>query len=396
MLGLNGGAEFRNWVLLAEYKDASMLRNKSALAVARDILGRDGLYAADAQFVEVVINGNYWGVYLLAEFQQVNSDRVDISKPEADYTGTDIGYFIEFDGEYKQEDELEQFFVDYADNAALVPFDGKNGSGKTMKCLKDGRRDPKKDVGFAVKSDINSKEQLDFISDFVNGTYDIMYHAAYDDKAYVFNDDYSAITETSAISPQEAVERVVDLDSLADMYIVSELTCDADIYWSSFFMSADFGPDGSRKLVFQAPWDFDSAMGNKDRCSDGTGFYAANIVPDVNGGASGGGEYDSINPWLAVLMYEDWYTDIIRDKWTSAYDNGTFSAAVDMINSDTDEYSSAFDRNYERWNNLRDKSEFGSELSSAAFRCKTHKEAADYLADWLQKRVDFLNGYWHK
>lgn len=400
MLGLNDGGEYRNWVLLAEYKDCSMLRNKTALSVSRDILGRDGLYAADAEFVEVYINGKYRGVYLLTEMQQVNEGRVDITEPEKDYEGWDIGYFLEFDGNFTNENGNNAFYVDFADNAPLVPFDGSGGSGRTMKCQPeygDDPDDPKKPVGITVKSDINSDEQIDFITEFVNGTYDIMYHAAYDDKAYVFNDDlHIDIEEDPCITPREAVERVVDVDSLADMYIISELTCDADIYWSSFFMSADFGENGDRKLRFEAPWDFDSAMGNKERCIDGTGFYAANIVPDVNGGVSGGGEYDTINPWLAVLMYEDWFTDIIREKWTDAYDSGVFSEAVDMIREDTESYSSAFERNYERWDNLRDKSAFSSELSRAAANCKTHGEAADQLADWLDKRVTFLNDYWHK
>ncbi len=82
LLGLNDGATFKNWLLLAEYKDASMLRNKVALSVARDLLAEDELYASDAAFVEVVINGQYWGVYLLAEQQQINSDRVNITEAE--------------------------------------------------------------------------------------------------------------------------------------------------------------------------------------------------------------------------------------------------------------------------------------------------------------------------
>ena len=106
-----------------------------------------------------------------------------------------------------------------------------------------------------------------------------MYEAAYFNKALVFNDTYTAISETNDITPQQAVEKVVNVDSLADMYIISELTCDADIYWSSFFMDADFSAGGDVRLTFEAPWDFDSSMGNKDRCADGTGFYAANIVP---------------------------------------------------------------------------------------------------------------------
>ncbi len=396
MLGLNEGAKTKNWVLLAEYKDASMLRNKSALAICREILDVDGLYASDAEFVEVYINGNYWGIYLLAEMQQVNPDRVAITEPLPDYADTDIGYFMEFDGYYTNESELNQFFVDYADNAELIPYDGKGGSGRTMKCLKDGKKDPKKDVGITIKSDIYSQEQHDFIESYVNNVYEIMYNAAYNDKAYVFNSDYTEIIPQSDITPQQAVENVVNVESLADMYIISELTCDADIYWSSFYMSADFGAEGDKKLTFEAPWDFDSAMGNKDRCADGQGFYAANIVPDVNGGPQGNGEYETINPWLAVLAYEDWYQEIIKDKWTAAYDSGVFERGIEIVENDKTAHAEAFERNYAKWDNIRKNDSFAMELSKEAASCKTHEEAADFLAEWLESRVDFLNEQWHR
>lgn len=381
VLSMNGGAEAKNWLLFAEYKDASMFRNKTALDIAREILAKDDLYTSDAEFVEVYINGNYWGVYLLCEYQQINENRVNITEAEKDYTGTDIGYFMEFDGYYYNEPELQQFFVDYVDNAPLVPYDGNGGSGKTITCMGRG----KKNVGITIKSDIYSQEQRDFIAGFVNGVYTIMYEAAYNDKAYEFNSDYSALVESS-LTPREAIEKVVDVNSLADMYLVSELTCDADIYWSSFFMAADFGENGNKKLIFTAPWDFDSAMGNKDRCADGKGFYAANIVPDVNGG-----EYYTVNPWLAVLMYEDWYVDIIKDKWQTAYSEGVFERAITELESDASSLAPAFDRNYEKWNNIKNNDSFKNELSHGAAKCKTHSEAADYLAQWLKNRVEFMN-----
>ncbi len=394
LLGLNDGATVRNWLLLAEYKDASMLRNKTAFEISREILSEDGLYASDCAFTEVYINGEYWGVYLIAELQQINNDRVDITKADEGYTGTDIGYLLEFDGYFYTEDPLQQFHVDYADNAPLIPYDGKGGSGRTITCLPTDSYDPCKDVGFTISNDIYAKEQRDFIASFVNNTYRIMYEAAYNDRAYVFNDNYTAISETSDISPREAVERVVDVQSLVDMYIISELTCDADIYWSSFFMSADFGEDGNKKLTFTAPWDFDSALGNKNRCADGTGFYASNIVPDVNGGPRGGGQYETVNPWLVVLAYEDWYQEMIEAKWTSVYDSGVFTRAYEMIETDKTQYSEAFARNYNKWKNLNHES-FASELSLKASRCKTHAEAADYLKKWLISRVEFLNSQWH-
>ena len=98
LLGLNDGAEMKNWVLLAEYKDGSMLRNKTILSIAEELFAGEDLYVTDTELVEVVINGEYWGVYLLAEYQQINEERVNITEAEQDYTGTDIGYFLEFDG----------------------------------------------------------------------------------------------------------------------------------------------------------------------------------------------------------------------------------------------------------------------------------------------------------
>ena len=143
LLGLNNGAEQKNWLLLAEYKDASMLRNKAALYASREILGDHGLYAADLDFVQVEINGEYLGLYLLSDTQQVSSHRVNITKPEKDYTGTDIGYFIEYDGYFENEDELHKFPLDLAGNAPLMTFNGTD-KGKSIKALPDSPKEEKK------------------------------------------------------------------------------------------------------------------------------------------------------------------------------------------------------------------------------------------------------------
>ncbi len=387
MLGLNEGQKYKNWVLLAGYKDGSLLRDKTALEMAREILEPDGFYASDSQLVEININGKYFGVYLLAELQQINNGRVSVTKAEKDYKGTDIGYLLEFDGYYYTEPDLQRFKCDYNDNAPLTPYDGNGGGGKEITVLGDD----KTDLGFTIKNDIYSREQRDFIAGFVNNVYKIMYEAAYNNKAYVFDSAFKSISETSDITPREAVEKVVDTDSLADMFVISELTCDADIYLTSFFMSADFGEGGSKKLRFEAPWDFDSSMGNKDRCANGRGFYAGNTVPDVNGN-----QFYTVNPWLCVLMYQSWYTDIIKEKWTKAYDAGVFTRAHDMILSDTETFSDAFVRNYNKWDNIRNNRDFAGELSFQAASCRTHEAAAGFLAEWLESRVQFMNEHWHK
>lgn len=395
LLGLNGGAKQKNWVLLAEYKDASMLRDKAALYISREILAEHGLYAADADFVQVEVNGNYYGLYLLADMQQVSDCRIDITEPPKGYTRTDIGYFLEYDGYYTYEDELNSFPLDFAGNAALRVYTGDLNSTRTMEPLPTSEYDAKKPVGMTIKSDIYSQEQHDYVEAFINNVYRIMYEAAYHGRSFVFDEGCGSISETDTITPQQAVENVVDIQSLVDMYIISELTCDADLYWSSFFLDVDFGPEGSKILRFEAPWDFDSSMGNRDRCLDGTGFYACNVIPDVNGGLSGGGEYDTINPWLVVLAYEDWYQERIRETWTQIYDSGVFERCDEMITADAVQLRSEFNKNYAKWDNIRYQHAFEHELSEPAKNCRTEAEAAEFLRKWLDSRVSFLNSQWH-
>lgn len=391
MLGLNEGAEQKNWLLLAGYKDGSMLRDKAALYASREILEKHGHYAADSDLVQVEINGEYYGTYLLSEMQQVSSERVKITEPEKEYKGTDIGYFLEFDGYFQNEDELHGFPLDLADNAPLKPYDGSEGKSKPIQLNPTPKEDYKSPMGVTIKSTVNSKEQHDFIDNYVNCVYRIMYEAAYNDKAYMFDKDFKNISESKDITPQQAVENVVDVQSLVDMYIISELTCDADIHWSSFYMDADFGAEGNKKLTFEAPWDFDSSMGNRDRCEDGEGFFASNIMLE-----SSNSSYYTANPWLLVLAYEDWYQDMVKDTWTQVYDDGVFSRTISLVENDSARYQDEFIKNYDKWHNIIDNDNYVFELSKRSAECTNEAECAQYLAEWLGKRVDFLNSQWHK
>ena len=386
LCGLNGGRAFKNWVLLAEYKDLSLLRSKAGFDLARSILG-EGLYSSDCMLAEVKINGEYWGVYLLAEQQECAEGRVSVPEPGKDETGTDVGYFLEFDGYYYLEDRLHSFTINYADFAPLLPFAGDAAVRPFTPLSTDPSN--RNNVGYTVKSSIRSENQRIAIRDFVGNAYRIMYAAAYQDTALEMTSDYRS-TVPAQKTAREAVEAVADVGSLADMYILSEIICDPDVYWSSFFISVDLSENGDKRLRFEAPWDFDSSMGNRYVCVDAKGFHAANVVDDVDH------RYRAINPWLAVLMGEDWFREIVAEKWTALYDSGALSDTVGMIRADSVTYRDAFTRNYERWSNMADKSPLDYELNREAFNCRTEAESAEQLAHWLERRIAFLNGYWHK
>ncbi|OUM58719.1 Non-catalytic module family DOC2 [Piromyces sp. E2] len=411
LLGLNGGKKFKKWLLLAEYKDTSLLRDKASFALSREILSEDGLYVSDAKLVELNINNEYWGIYLLAEAQQINNGRVSITDVKKNYTATDI-------------EPLQSIRITYNDNAPLTPYDGEDGNGISINAINiqeneqiidiakeneqptvdddesssDDEQEEEKKYGdvpndllnMTIKSDIYSQEQHDFIETYINNVYKIIYEAVYNKKSIKFNDNYSDVMDAPGFTLREAIENVIDVNSLADMYIISELTCDADLFISSFYMDVDFGKNGSKKLRFEAPWDFDSGLGIKNVCVNGQGFYAGNAFLD-----SSTSSYQ-VNPWLTIMMYEDWYQDIIRNKWTKAYDNGVFSRTIDMIQTDSKKYEEAFTRNTQKWDNEVRRGILGYEIIDREKQCITEADSAAYVVEWLEARVDFMNNHWHK
>lgn len=363
LLGMNGGNKYKSWVLLADYKDSSMLRNVTSFYFGKTILGSDGYYSADYRNVEVYLNGQYWGVYLLTEQQQTGTDRVDIAEPEENYTGTDIGYFVEYDGYYSDEEnrQLTTFEVGYYGGGRLQQSNG----GWTNALVN----------GYTIQSDVYSTEQTRFIKSYIGNVYEIIYRAVYENSFYEFNGDYTGIVKSSLTDAQEVIAQVVDLQSLADMYILQEIACDYDINWSSFYMSADMSDAGNKKLTFQAPWDFDSAYGAKTMES-GRGIFAAN----------------SQNPWMVLLSRQSWFTDLVKAKWAELYAAGVPRKALEQIKTCKSVYAEYYNRNFNCWPGSMGHT-FG-ELYTAFGSFRTEAAAAVYLYNWLYTRLNYLNGVW--
>ncbi|MGN1444675.1 MAG: CotH kinase family protein, partial [Eubacteriales bacterium] len=93
MLDLNDGHAFRNWCLMADYFDSSMLRTYATFQMAEALL--DGcVYSSDCAHVEVYLNGVYQGVYLLCEQTQINKNRINIYEKEDEDTSLEVGYLM--------------------------------------------------------------------------------------------------------------------------------------------------------------------------------------------------------------------------------------------------------------------------------------------------------------
>ena len=371
MLGLHDGNEFKNWVLLACFKDASMIRDLTALNMAKAMFPE--YYVSDCCLVELYINDTYWGVYLLAEQQEVNKKRINITEPEKNYTGTDIGYFVELDMYAFTEAAEERFYIDYRGDVYDI----------------DGRLMSDTINSYTIKNDVYSTAQRDFIQDYMNKLWKICREAAYNKRYYRFTSDYSLEQYTPEGSNDDekcrnCISNVIDIDSLAAAYIIAELTCDPDLSVTSFLMDIDFGEKGEKKLRFEAPWDFDSTMGNRPACADSLGLFAGKIRDEELVRGKG-------NPWMLIFIQTDWFKSLVKQKWNEASANGK-TTAMNVIDS-TSVYKTQFESNRKKWGNPTMHPGASNELckGSRTAAISSQQASADYLKKWLEKRFDELN-----
>lgn len=101
-----GMPKHKRWVLLANWMDRTLLRNRVAYQIA---LSTGMAWNPHGEFVDVVLNGRHIGNYYLCEQIKVDKNRVNISELDADATsgeGITGGYIMELDVNY---DEVNKF-----------------------------------------------------------------------------------------------------------------------------------------------------------------------------------------------------------------------------------------------------------------------------------------------
>ena len=243
ILGLGDGKE-KVWVLLANQCDQSLQRNHVSFEYARAIGGIAWEPASTS--VEVYLNGEYQGVYLLAEDIRISKNRVDISEDNIDEI--DKGYLLELSNYASGE-------IAYAAN-------------RTYMIHSDLSED--KDI---------RQQQRKFISNYVDNA-------------------YAALSEGS----YEAADEYIDIDSLVATYLVEELVKNLDSQWDSFYIYKDTGS----KLYFGPIWDFDLSLGN---ANEGEEVYSDIFVGAGRGSGGGSGTWFAVamsQEWFRQLVQDKW------------------------------------------------------------------------------------------
>ena len=202
-----GMPEDKKWVLLAEKSDKSMIRNK----IARYIGELSDLeYTPNAEYVELFINEDYQGTYLIGQKVEESSNRVDIG---------DDGYLIEIDTDANNR-------ID-SDDIIFKPTIWSSIHTDGVFNIKD----PDIDYG---------SDEFHLIENYINEFESVLY-------SNNFN------------SPGSGYESYIDVDSLIDWFLINEIAKTVDARWYS---SIYFSYIPGEKIKMGPIWDFDLSYGN--------------------------------------------------------------------------------------------------------------------------------------
>ena len=404
LMGLNGGSEFKKWVLLADAKDTCLIRTAMGLNIAKAICkDEENIWVSDFTPVSVYLNDQYWGYYYLAEQKEVNANgngRVHLPETKKTNTGIDIGYCFELDYYASREREKgaegdPTFNVTYSPkeityNTESVIANNGNHVVRTYTMLSDVTDGPKDENGDPSEAyNENNSNQIAFIKHRLESLYTVLYEGAVNNAA-------KAIENNEVVNSSDTVEEVIkanfDINTWVDGFILSAFQCAPDLGYSSFYMSFDNSESGNKKLRFDCPWDFDSNFGNRN-----------NFIPKANEASSSGGfggyggqSYDpywvnrTSNMWINLFSKLDFFNDLVKAKWNKLREEQAFENMFHMVNTYFSTYDSEIQKNHKRWPN----NDAANELRDPFKKTSDYKKAQQETISWCSKRVNYLEGKW--
>ena len=342
----------KKWVLLADYADRTLLRNKTAFDLASKL---DNIpFASKTQSVELYINGEYRGVYLVAQQTEDKDKRAGIGAVadddpyDANFTATD--------------DELK----------FLAELDA-GGNSEPLHCY--AHKTGTKDKYYTIKSGAATNPNVSGDQDESNNVYV--------ERIKQYLDDVDSAISSS---DETRIRQYIDVPSFVDMYILQEYAENADVGSASFYLSKYSDEIHGNKLFASPPWDFDRCFGNDTRGVNYNNLYVAKGETDDS-------DKTNVSKWFTALCSQSWFVKEIEKRFTQLEDDGAFN---DLTNANTYEYwktSEAFNANFEKWQVQGNSTGLG--YGEVGAKGDLNKEI-NYLVDWIQNRFQKMHDTYYK
>ena len=371
LFGLNNGQKYKSWVVLADYFDQSMFRNMTAFNLGNSLFNYSNNYCSDYKHVNLYMNGEYRGVYLLAEQQQVNSGRIDVKEPGETNTDEKVGYLVEID---IRADDPDDYYFTCGPKSQRSAWG--TWSGGTMI---NGVRVVSST--YAIKSDTFDDKQNKYIEKYIANAMDALISLVKGEKMQVI-DENNTLVDSPYDNQFDTLNSFIDLESVFKVCILHELMKNYDVGFGSFYIYIDFTSESIYpRLTFGAPWDFDLSSGNKQ---------SGDIIKTNNEFIKAGFGEANFNPWLYLFSQTDFYDELIR-KYYSVFDNsGIFKNAMNLINYETSAFSTDFANNVTCWINGTAK----TRMQNRSYN--NHGDAVTYLVNWLNNRKSYMDSVYLK
>ena len=321
MLGIGEAAD-KDWVLYAAAADPSMLRNRIVFETYQAM--RPGEWGVKSRYVELIINGEYKGVYLMMDKITQNKKRVNVEWSVKDETKR--GFILKFDKtdvvdrskDYPDGDE-KTFLSKYSGAHNITTYDAKN--------------DQAFEIEYPEKGDIEDEggnwyDVINFIQGMINN----------------FETALSA-------GEYQKVQQIIDYESWADWFILSEYTKNVD----AFRASCVFVYDGT-KLKATPLWDQELSFNNQSvhanrtpsdpnnkGCENVTGLLIKNdkVYSDgfaapfwFTGKLAGGKGTEKLatKTFTGALLNDPCFVQMVKNRWeahkTGALSNASLTALI--------------------------------------------------------------------
>ncbi len=330
-VSLLGMPEENDWVLHGPFGDKTLMKNALVYNLGTDM----GRYAPRNEFCELMINGEYRGVYLLVEKIKIDKNRVDIATltPE-EITGDDLtgGYLLRID---REQDEFWSPNPNYNFGYGISHFNYFSPDPAEMPQI-----------------------QKDYIKDYVT-------------------DFEIALAQESLGDIETGYRSYVNLPSFIDHFIISELTKNIDAYRLSTYMYKDKDSKGG-KLTMGPLWDYNLSCGGVNIGFGNWGATAENWISDELP--------EGVPFWWSKFLEDEYYNACLKKRWTDLKDQ---LINVGEINSRVDAYASlldeAKDRNFQYF--PLEEHVWGNDHIGF-----TYAEEIDTLKGFLNERIKWMDG----
>ena len=284
---LGNEAKEKNWVLLANYADKTLMRNALAFETARNMMNFG--FTPSVTFVDVVLNGENLGSYMLTDQVEVKKKRVPVTEQETTTTMSDAeitgGYLIEVDG--------------FADSE-ISWFQTSQGMKVTIKYPKD--------------DEINS-DQSAYIANYTQNMENAMFSTNFEDAELGWR-------------------KYIDEASMVDWYIACELFGNSDSWWSTYMYK-----ERNEVFKFGPLWDFDIAFNNDNRLGDATTLMMRTNAHEPK-------------TWISRWWQDAGFVSAVKTRWAELRAAGLEAFMTNYITTTATYLDASQKNNFEVWNIL--------------------------------------------